>query len=114
MRFFCFALLLITLSCSTKKTNRTKLIHFIPNKTSIIIKTSNIESLRSDIQNSDFIQKLTKVNAYTNLKSKLKSLSLLNPEGEMLICFSKGENDSLQYSVVTKHHKNLFKRDSFS
>ncbi len=114
MRFFCLALLLITLSCSNNKKNRTKLIHFIPNETSVIIKTSNIESLKSDIQNSDFIQKLAKVNTFNHIESKLESLSLLFPKDEMLICFSIGENDSLQYSIITKYHKNLFKRDSLS
>ncbi len=114
MRFFCFALLLITLSCSNNKTNRTKLIHFIPDETAVIIKTSNIESLKSDIQNSDFIQKLAKVDTYNNLESKLESLSLLDPKGEILICFSKEESDSLQYSIITRHHQNLFKRDSLS
>lgn len=114
MRFFCLALLLITLSCSNNKKNRTKLIHFIPNETSVIIKTSNIESLKSDIQNSDFIQKLAKANTFNHIESKLESLSLLFPKDEMLICFSIGENDSLQYSIITKYHKNLFKRDSLS
>ncbi len=114
MRFFCLALLLITLSCSNNKKNRTKLIHFIPNETSVIIKTSNIESLKSDIQNSDFIQKLAKANTFNHIESKLESLSLLFPKDEMLICFSNGENDSLQYSIITKYHKNLFKRDSLS
>ncbi len=114
MRFFCIALLLITLSCSNNKTDRTKLVHFIPDETSVIIKTSNIESLKSAIQNSAFIQKLAKTNTYINLENKLEPLSLLEPKGEILICFSKDSKDSLQYSVVTKYHKSLFKRDSLA
>ena len=114
MRFFCFALLLLTLSCSNPKTERTKLIHFIPENASVVLKTSNIESLKSAIQNNDVIQKLSKTNSYKNLENKLESLSLLHPEGELLICFSKEAKDSLQYSIITKYHKNLFKTDSLS
>lgn len=112
MRFFCFTLLLLTFSCTNHKATRTELIHFIPENTSIVLKTSNIESLKSDIQNNDFIQKLSKTNAYTNLESKLEPLSLLHPKSDLLICFSKGNSDNLQYSIVTKYHKKLFKTDS--
>ena len=114
MRFFCFALLLLTLSCTNHKTDRTELIHFIPENASVVLKTSNIESLKSAIQNNDVIQKLSKTNSYKNLENKLESLSLLHPEGELLICFSKEAKDSLQYSIITKYHKNLFKTDSLS
>lgn len=114
MRFFCFALMLLAFSCSNNKTNRTKLIQFIPENASLVLKSSNIESLKSDIQNNDFIQKLSKTNSYKNLQNKLSSLSVLNPNGNILICFLKEENDSIQYSIITKHHKNLFKTDSLS
>ncbi|MFD1615567.1 ribonuclease HII [Gelatiniphilus marinus] len=112
MRFFCFALLILTFSCSNPKTDRTKPIHFIPENASVVLKTSNIESLKSAIQNNDVIKKLSKTNSYKNLESKLESLSLLHPKGELFICFSKENNDSLQYSIITKYHKNLFKTDS--
>lgn len=112
MRFICFTLLLLTFSCSNTKTDRTKLIHFIPENASVVLKTSNIESLKSAIQNNDFIQKLSKTNSYKNLENKLESLSVLHPESELLICFSTDDYDSIQYSIITKYHKNLFKTDS--
>ena len=112
MRFFCFALLLFVLSCTNIKANRTELIHYIPKDASVVIKTSNIESLKSDIQNSDFIQKISKTNTLKNLENKLESLSHFKPKSELLICFSKNDNDSLQFSIITKYHKALFKTDS--
>lgn len=114
MRYFCFALLLTFLSCSNHKTKRSQLIHFIPQHTIAVLKTGNIEGLKSDIQNSDLIQKLSKTTNYINLEQQLESLALLEPEGELLICFTKNKNDSLSYSIITKHHKNLFKTDSLS
>ena len=113
MRFFCFSLLLIFIfSCSNSKTNRTNLIDFVPESTSIIIKTSNLESLKSSINNNDFLQIISKNNSYKNLENKLESLSLLNPTSAVLICFSEDLNDSLQYSIITKYTNGLFVTDS--
>lgn len=110
MRFICFTFLLITFSCTNHKTTRTEPIDFIPENTSIVLKTSNIESLKSDIQNNDLIKNLSKTNTYHNIESKLEALSLLHPKNDLLICFSK--KDSLQFSVITKYHSTLFKTDS--
>ncbi len=113
MRFFRFSLLfLFIFSCSNENIDHSSLFHFIPENTSIILKTSNIESLKSSIENNDFIQNISKTNAYISLNQQLKSLSVLKPSGQMLICFSKDDLDSIQYSVITKYSKDLFVRDS--
>jgi hypothetical protein len=113
MRFFYFSLLILaTVSCSTYNIDRENLIDFVPENVSIIIKTSNIENLRSSIENSDFLNKFSKTSEYRGLEDKLENLSLLKPIGEVLICFSTDEKDSLQYSIITKYHPLLFKTDS--
>ncbi|WP_339918278.1 ribonuclease HII [Yeosuana marina] len=113
MRLFCFSLLFLFIyGCSNEKTNHTQLIHFVPVNSSIVLKTSNLESLKSSIQNNDFLQHFSKTNAYKNLESKLNGLPLLQPTGELLICFSKNAIDSLQYAIITKYSKGLFVRDS--
>jgi hypothetical protein len=113
MKFsYCALILLLICSCTNPNANRSKLIHFVPENATVILKTSNLESLKSSIQNSDFLQKLSKTNSYKTLENKLKSLSILNPIDETLICFSKDKTDSLQYSIISKYHKNLFKTDS--
>ncbi|MFD0837242.1 ribonuclease HII [Mariniflexile aquimaris] len=113
MRFIYFSLLLLlAVSCSKYSSNRENLIDFVPDNASIIIKSSNLENLRSSIKNSDFLDKFSKTNAYLGLESKLENLSLLKPSGEVLICFSTDTKDSLHYSIITKYHANLFKTDS--
>jgi len=113
MRFFYFALLFfIVSSCSYNTSKKSKLIDFVPEKTSVIIKTSNLESLKNSLTNNDFLEKLHKTTSYKNLENKLESLSLLKPESDILICFSEDENDSLQYSIITKLHNLLFNKDS--
>ncbi len=113
MRFFCLSLFVIVLfNCSNTRKNRLELIEFAPENTSVIIKTSNIESLKSSIRNSDFLQKFSKTNSFNTVKSKLENLSILNPLSDVLICFSKDKRDSLQYSIITKYHKSLIRTDS--
>ena len=113
MRFLCSALLLaLFFSCSDTYSNKSKLTDFVPEHTDVIIKTSNLESLKSSINNSDFLQNLSKTQSYVNLESQLESLSLLKPNGTVLICLSKNSNDSLQYSVITKYSEGLFVTDS--
>ena len=113
MRFFYFALTtLLFLSCNNVETKRLKLIDFVPKNTSIIIKSINVEGLKSSLNNSDFLQKISNTNSYKNLESKLEGLSYLNPSSEVIMCFSKDLKDSLQYSIITKYSKDLFITDS--
>lgn len=113
MRLLCFSLLLITIfGCSKSKKNHSNLLDFTPKNTSLIIKTSNLESLNNSINNSDFLQRISKTNTYKDLLNKLEPLSNLKPSNDILICFSEDENDSLHYSVITKYTKDLFLTDS--
>ncbi|MDO7174014.1 ribonuclease HII [Mariniflexile sp. AS56] len=113
MRFLGFTLLLfIVFSCSNVERNRTNLIDFVPENAAIIIKTSNLEDLKSSINNSDFLNKFSKTEAYKELEINLDYLKLLKPNGELLICFSKDEKDSLEFTIITKYTPQLFKRDS--
>ncbi|WP_303319095.1 ribonuclease HII [Flavivirga abyssicola] len=115
MRAFCYPLLLILFfSCSNTKKSRSELFAFIPENTSIVLKTSNIEGLKSSVNNSDFLQKISETNSYKNLENTLNYLSYLKPTSDILICFSKDLKDSLQYSIITKHHQQLFKTDSLT
>ncbi|MCF7560956.1 ribonuclease HII [Sabulilitoribacter multivorans] len=113
MRLLYFALItLLFFSCNSTETNRSKLIDFVPENTSAIIKSNNIEGLKSSINNSDFLQKISNTNSYKSLEDKLENLTYLNPASDILICFSKDINDSLQYSIITKNHQGLFITDS--
>lgn len=115
MRFFCISfLLLFIVGCSNSKTQRTKLLDFAPSNASVIIKASNIESLKSAVNNNDFLQKFSKTNSFKTLQKKLTNLSILKTESEILICFSHDKQDSLQFTVITSLHEDLMQTDSLS
>ncbi|MGB5419132.1 MAG: ribonuclease HII, partial [Algibacter sp.] len=113
MRLFCLSLLLLcVIGCSKSKSEHANLLDFAPKNTSVFIKTNNLESFSNSISNSDFLQNISKTSTYKNLEERLEPLSHLNPAEDVLICFSKDDNDSLQYSVITKLSDNLFDTDS--
>jgi hypothetical protein len=113
MRFCCFSILLfITLSCSNTNTKRTKLIHFAPENATLILKTNNLEGLKSGLENNDFIEGISKSKSFENLKETLEILNQLKPNTETLICFSENQNDSLEYTIITRFSKEVFVTDS--
>ncbi|XCF07051.1 ribonuclease HII [Tamlana crocina] len=113
MRIICLSFLLFTVfACSNPAKKRTELIDFVPENTSVILRTSNLESLKSSIKNSHFLQQLDKTDSYLKLQKKLEHLPHFNPTGDVLLCFSSDNNDSLQYTLITKFNQNLFKTDS--
>lgn len=113
MRFIYIPLLLIFFtSCSKPKNQRTKLLDYAPANASVIIKASNLETLKNGITNNDLLQRFSKTSAYANLQKKLSHLSLLNASSEILLCFSNNDMDSLDFSIVTRFHKGLIQKDS--
>lgn len=113
MRFFYLVLLsLLFFNCNTSETNRTQLFDFAPKEASVIIKSSNLDGLKSSLLNSDFLQDIASSKAYIKLKRQLETLTYLNPLSDVLICFSKDQNDSLQFAFITKYSKALFLTDS--
>lgn len=113
MRFLCITLIIIlSFSCNNSDVTRTQLIHYAPEKASIIIRTSNIEDLKSSIHNSGFFKNFSNEAIYKNLEGKFENVSLLKPSGDVLICFSNDASDSLQYTIITKHSETLFITDS--
>ena len=113
MRFFCFALVTtLILSCSNSKTNRSKPIHYLPEQATVIIGFNSVESLKSSITNNDFLNHFSNTTSYNNLASKLKFCELLKPKSKLILGIGKNKQDSLFFTLVTKHHKGLFVRDS--
>ncbi|WP_406682890.1 ribonuclease HII [Seonamhaeicola sp. MEBiC1930] len=111
--YFLTLLFIFTLfNCSNRKYKHTELIDFVPKNTISIVKTTNFESLKISISNNDLLQKLSKNLSYKKLEKLLQNTSLIKPNGDALICFSKDWSDSLQYTFITKNHSNLLVTDS--
>lgn len=113
MRFFlCSLLFLVALSCSNSKNKQPQLIDVIPSNSEVVFKSSNIESLQAAIANNGFINSLSDTKAYNELKHLLNPINKISIDGKILLCFSKSELDSLQYTLITKFSDVVFQTDS--
>lgn len=113
MKKFCFYAILIAVIYGCDSTSKkSEIIDYLNNNASVIIKVRNVGSLKSNIKNNPFLQELESSNSYTNLSGKLALLKHLKTEDDLYLSLFKDNNDSLQFTVVTKLKKDLFDIDS--
>ena len=109
--FYFILITFLVTSCSIDKKS-SSLSDFIPENPSIILKISNIESLKSNINNNNFLQELSESTSYKSISSRMEVLNHLKTNNDVLLCFEKDQNDSLQYAFITKYHKDIINVDS--
>ncbi|MGC6432337.1 MAG: ribonuclease HII [Jejuia sp.] len=108
MRFLlCSLLLSFILGCSPSKKKDLQLIDYAPENSKIILKTSSLEYLTNGLRNNDFLKNFAKTKDIG-----IPPLEFLNQEGDVLICTSIGENDSLQHTFITHYTPSVFLTDS--
>lgn len=108
--YFLSIILLIT-SCKTDR-NLKQPSDFIPENATYILKVSNLESLKSNLNNNDLLKKTSETNVYKKLSNIASPIQHFNTNDDVLLCFANDTNDSLQYSIITKYHPSLFNIDS--
>ncbi len=110
--FFMFAVLFS--SCDNNSNKAKKLVDLIPSNATLVIKSKNIEGLKSGLKSNTLIDKLSSYSEFKNLEQNFKPLIYFNPNSDVLICLSKDANDSLEFSVISRFHKDIFKTDSIT
>lgn len=113
MKHICLLLiLLLATSCSSEKEKAGVLSHYIPDETSLLIRSSNFSTLASDINNNSFLSAFSKMPFYHFFLDNLKFTQYLNPVSEVLISTSS-ENDSIHHlTLIARQHPGLFEVDS--
>ncbi|CDF80514.1 ribonuclease HII [Formosa agariphila KMM 3901] len=101
-------------SCETNTSTHRSLIEFVPEGTSTLIKTNNIEDLKSSLTNNDLIQEFKTASFYKSLDNVFKNTTAFKPKSEALFCFSEDNLDSTQVTLITKYTADLFQFDSLS
>jgi len=108
-----FVLLLLSAfihSCNTRQKKESNLTQLIPQTSSVIVKINDIETFKSDIKNNDFITSIYNTKPYKLLDKKIKLINQINTNNSVLVCF-ENENDTLQFTLITKLKDSLFKKD---
>ncbi|WP_104735876.1 ribonuclease HII [Hanstruepera ponticola] len=113
MKKICFYTIIITLffGCDSS-TKKTKIIDYLNDEASTIIKIKNVGSLNGNINNNPFLQQLETSISYQKLSQKLDVLQYFETEDDIYISLFKDNQDSLQFSIITKLKANLFNIDS--
>lgn len=109
MKKLVFILLVVALlfSCNNSNKSTTKLLHLIPENSTLILKINNLETFKNDLKNNDFINKLTSSNLLKDISKQFENLYYLNTNNPVLVCFVDNA-DTLYYSIITKYHDSLF------
>ncbi|GGG42535.1 ribonuclease HII [Bizionia arctica] len=108
--YFVLITLLVT-SCNTD-TKFSDPADYIPENASYVLKASDLESLKNNITNNNFLDELSKSKTFSSVSKKIDALKYFKTSNELLLCFSKDKNDSLQYLIITTYNKDLFLVDS--
>ncbi|MBP1838107.1 hypothetical protein [Formosa algae] len=102
------------ISCDTNTTTHQNLIEFVPEHTSTLIKTNNLEDLKSSLTNNDLVQEFKTAPFYKSLDDVFKNTKDFKPKQEVLFCFSKDHTDSSQVTLITKYSADFFQFDSIN
>ena len=109
---FNFILITLFVTSCTKDRNHGNPMDFIPENASFILKVSDLESLKNNINNNHFLEELSKSKTVSSVSKQLEALNYFKTNTELLLCFVSDKNDSLQYAIITDYTKNLFTVDS--
>lgn len=104
---------LVLLGCNNTNKNAVA-SDFIPQNSSIVLSINNLESLKSNLNNNHLLQELSKSEGYQKIDEKLQNLKLIKTDSPLLVCFSHDDQDSLQYTLITKLTDGIFLTDSIS
>ncbi|MBR9846933.1 MAG: hypothetical protein GYB35_12885, partial [Algicola sp.] len=105
-------LCIFTFSCRSDKNTASDLLSYIPENSSVIIKTNSLESLKSAVKTNSLIQELLNYSEIQNFNHNIKPMAFLKPESECYIALSKDNNDSLEISFITNYKTSVFELDS--
>ncbi|NRA93509.1 MAG: ribonuclease HII [Psychroserpens sp.] len=105
-------LLLTILGCKMDDRSSSNIYQYIPDQSSLVIKVNSLNNIEGALSNNLLLSELSKTAHLNSLKNALKSIDLLNTNDTCILAFSKGENDSIEYSLVTRNYKDLFQPDS--
>lgn len=115
MRLICFLLLcILTTSCKNDISQHSNLMAWIPENSSVVVKTTSVEALLGLFKNNTLLNQFSHNNEVAPFNSKLAFLKYLRPNGEVLLAFGSSPQDSLQISILTNYRERLFQMDSVS
>lgn len=100
-------------SCDKKKDNSNSMLHFHPTQSSFILKTPNVQSLKSAVKNNQLLQKFKTFPVLKSWTSQLEQLSVIAPDQPIVISYSAIGQKNIEFCFTTRS-KYSFLPDSIS
>lgn len=100
------------LSCEKTPQKTGTLMDYIPSNPSVVLKISNWEAFKADIENNSLISKFDKTTAYLFLLKETPLLKNLHPNSQSLLCINAINDSVVDYTFISKQTANLFQPDS--
>lgn len=110
--FIVLLLSILVLGCQSDKIQVSNLISLAPKNASYIIRSTNLEALRSGLTHNHLIQELVNYKELQNIQQQLQILKPIDADQTFILSLGKDSKDSLQFSFITKFSKSLFAIDS--
>ena len=111
-RFFIGLLFLLVAGCSQRQKKTTSLLDFIPQNASVIVKINNMNVLKSDLNNNEFLSSVESFGVSQSFLKDLAYLDNITTETESLLAFSELGVDNFEYTFVSNDSTIVFKVDS--
>ncbi|MCX7550656.1 ribonuclease HII [Xanthomarina sp. F2636L] len=109
---FYFILITLFITSCSKDRKFSNPSDYIPENASIVLQASDLESLKNNINNNNFLEVLTKSGTFSTVSKKIKALNYFKTSNNLFLCFTTDKDNSLQYSIITTYNKDLFDVDS--
>jgi len=107
-----FVFINLIIGCETGTDRSAGLLNFVPDDATILINGNSFENLSLAIDNNMLLNESFNYETLKTLKYQLQPLKHFNTSGEFLICLSKTDSDSFNYTFITKVKKVLLSLDS--
>ena len=114
MKFYFVAILfaVCTFCCVNTNTGQKNLLSYMPQNSTVIIKTNSTDSLTDKLNIGAFFKKPYPEKTHRFVKNKLDIVQLLDIKEELLL--SLQIDDSINFTLATKLHKKLIKTENLS
>ncbi|WP_299228672.1 ribonuclease HII [uncultured Psychroserpens sp.] len=114
MKKICLLILLSALlfNCQNDSDTTQDILNYIPENTSLVIKTNSLESLKSSINNNSLLKELGIYNQVKSFNQYLFPTKHIKPSEALYVCLSKDIKDSLEVSFMTYNSNLVFELDS--
>ena len=107
-----FLLVNLILGCGYNTDRTSGLLGFVPDDAVIIINGNSFENLSLAIDNNLLLKESFNYDKLKQLKQQLNSLKHFKNSDEFLICLSKTESDSFNYTFITSAKDGMLSLDS--